>query len=685
MPYQLMLCEKPSAAARIARALGGGSVQSRRIRGVPTFWFSRGGKEIVAVPALGHLYTVVQKEPGWSFPIFDITWAPTFEAGGRARRLRAWVETISQLAEGADSFISACDFDTEGSLIAYMILKHACNGADAMATRMKFSTLTTGDLEAAYGNMMGTLDFGTIAAGKARHELDWIFGINISRALMDSVNWRRGGFRILSAGRVQSPTLGILHKRELAINLHVPDPYWTIGAEVRIGGAAFPASYMVKEILSRGQAEGVVERCSGKEGRVECVESLERRIPPPFPFDLTSLQREAYRLFRFTPSKTQRLAERLYLDALISYPRTSSQRLPSSLGFGGILRGLSKEPSYKDLVEELLAGGRPLRPREGPRSDQAHPAIHPTGRLPSRRLGREEQSLYDLVVRRFLATFGTSVLRETTTITILCGEEDKFKVRGDRTVDEGWMRYYRPYASLGQTELPKATKGDPASLSRVWSQEKYSVPPPRLNPGSLLSLMERNGLGTKSTRAEILDALYRRGYVEGTSMEVTELGLALVPILKRFFPEIAKVDLTRKFEEEMDCIEAGSSTPNNVISEAMDELKPLFERTIGRFEEVGEELDKAINYLDRNRSTLGKCPGCSVGELTIIRSRRTGKRFLGCTNYSSGCRFSLPLPQRGRIRPTGQACKLCGLPIIDVRGFGKSWRICVNDKCPSKR
>lgn len=685
MPYQLIICEKPSAAAKISRALGGGSVRSRRVKGVPTYWFSRGGREIVAVPALGHLFTVVQKEPGWSFPIFNMAWVPSYEAGGRANRTRSWVEAISLIAKGADSFVSACDFDTEGSLIAYMILKYACNGADVIARRMKFSTLTRVDLEAAYENMMSSLDSSTIAAGKARHELDWIFGINVSRALMDSASWRCGGFQVLSAGRVQSPTLAILHKKELAINLHVPDPYWTIGAEARIERSTLPASYMVREIFSRQQAEGVVGRCNGQDGRVTDVESLEKRIPPPYPFDLTSLQRESYRIFRFIPSKTQKLAERLYLDALISYPRTSSQRLPPSLGFEGILRGLSKEPRYRDLVEEILTPGRPLRPRDGPKADQAHPAIHPTGKLPPRKLGREEECLYDLIVRRFLATFGATALRETTAITILCGDQDLFKVHGDRTMDEGWMRYYRPYASMGETTLPKVATGASAKMSKVWSQERYSAPPPRFNPSSLLSLMERNGLGTKATRAEILDTLYRRGYVEGTTMEVTELGLALVPVLKRFFPELTKVDLTRRFDEEMGCIEAGSSSPESVLSEAMDELKPLFERTIYHFEEVGEELAKAMSYLDRSRRSMGRCPSCREGELMVIRSRRTGKRFLGCTNYPTGCRLSLPLPQRGKIRSTREVCRLCGFPIIDVKGFGpKSWRLCVNDKCPSK-
>ena len=685
MAYQLILCEKPSAAEKISYALSEGRVSRKRVGAVPTYRFKRGEKDILVVPALGHLYTVKQLSTGWSFPVFDIGWAPISEVEKGSRRMGAWIATISKLAKEADSFVSACDFDTEGSLIAYMILKHACDGADARAMRMKFSTLTVTDLVAAYEKMMSTLDFNVINAGKVRHELDWIFGINVSRALMDALSRISGRFDVLSAGRVQSPTLNILYKRELGINLHVPDPFWVIGAEAELGGSKFPAAYRLKQISSQDKASQVAARCNGKEGVIEKVDVKEAIIPPPFPFDLGTLQREAFRVFRFSPSTTQKLAERLYLGALISYPRTSSQKLPRTLGLRSILERLARSTSYGGLASEILSSGRPLRPREGIKTDPAHPAIHPTGKSPEARLGRDEYNLFDLIVKRFLATFGDYSSRKLTAITIRCGKEDLFMVRGESVTSEGWMRAYSPYAAIRETRIPDVRAGEEVIMSRVWVEDRFTAPLPRFNPSSILYIMERNNLGTKATRADILDTLYRRKYIEGGRIEVTDLGMSVLSILRKFFPELTKVDMTKKLGNDMDAIELGTKEPKEVIDEALEELKPLFEKIIEDYDDIGEELLKVMNFLKDKKAVLGKCPSCASGSLTVVYSRRTGKRFVGCSNYSNGCRFSLPLPQMGKLKATKETCKACGLPIVEIRGYGyRVWRLCINDKCPSK-
>ena len=686
MPHQLIICEKPSAAWKIAYALGGGSTKRRTVKGVPIYRFEKGGREVIVVPALGHLYAVSQRGIGWSFPVFDLGWVPIYEVSRReSRRMRAWIEVISKLAKDANSFVSACDFDTEGSLIAYMILKHACSGADARAGRMKFSTLTRTDITAAYENMKGSLDIERISAGKIRHELDWIFGVNVSRALMDSLNRSSGKFEVLSAGRVQSPTLYILYKREVAVRLHVPDPFWTIGAEANIKGRLLPAAYELKAIFSRGDALAVASRCNGSRGRVKDINARGVAIPPPPPFDLGGLQSEAYRLFGYTPSRTQRIAERLYLSALISYPRTSSQKLPNSLNFGGLISSLGRNPNYRELANEILSSGRPLRPREGSKTDPAHPAIHPTGDLFGGGHSREEFRVYDLIVKRFLATFGEWASKRITEITIVCGEGDLFRVRGERVLESGWIGYYQPYASLAEFVIPEVVVGEEVEMGRVWVEDRFTSPPPRFNPNSILRNMERNGLGTKATRAEILDTMYRRGYIQGLKIGVTDLGFAVVSILRKFFPELISVELTKKMERDMEELEAGTRGADEVLTEAIDEIKPVFDKIISGYDKVGEELSQVMDLLREGRRILGKCPGCKEGNLTIIRSRKTGKRFVGCTNYPSGCRFSLPLPQRGRITPKGKACRACGYPVVEVRGLStRVWRFCINDKCPSK-
>ncbi|MEM4644400.1 MAG: toprim domain-containing protein, partial [Candidatus Methanomethylicaceae archaeon] len=168
MPYQLIICEKPSAAMKIAYALGGKHVKREWHKGLPVFWVEVGKKRAAVVPALGHLYGVEQNSIGWSFPIFDLEWAPL-----KDRRKRRWIEAIAEMAKGADSYVCACDFDVEGSLIGYTILKYACGGADIKARRMKFSTLTREELRSAYENSEDRLDYERVFAGKVRHEIDW--------------------------------------------------------------------------------------------------------------------------------------------------------------------------------------------------------------------------------------------------------------------------------------------------------------------------------------------------------------------------------------------------------------------------------------------------------------------------------------------------------------------------------
>jgi DNA topoisomerase-1 len=161
--------------------------------------------------------------------------------------------------------------------------------------------------------------------------------------------------------------------------------------------------------------------------------------------------------------------------------------------------------------------------------------------------------------------------------------------------------------------------------------------------------------------------------------------MSVLSILRKFFPELTKVDMTKKLGNDMDAIELGTKEPKEVIDEALEELKPLFEKIIEDYDDIGEELLKVMNFLKDKKAVLGKCPSCASGSLTVVYSRRTGKRFVGCSNYSNGCRFSLPLPQRGKLKATKETCKACGLPIVEIRGYGyRVWRLCINDKCPSK-
>ncbi|MEM4657258.1 MAG: DNA topoisomerase I [Candidatus Methanosuratincola sp.] len=682
MAHHLLVCEKPSAAKKIAYALGGRGV-GRIGRGLPFYRFQKGGDTVTVVSALGHLYIPVQQCKGWSFPVFNLVWKP---ASGR--RAKLFLEEIARLAREADSFISACDYDTEGSLIAFMILRNACGGADAKARRMKFSSLTRDELLRAYEST-SELDMPVINAGMARHEIDWIFGVNVSRAMMDAYSCNTGNFEVLSAGRVQSPTLEALCRREDEIDLHVPDPYWTAGAEIRFpsSGETAKAEYSRNPILNKAEGEALKIRCAGSPGKVRRVEEAELTVPAPHPFDLGELQGEAYRVFGLQPWRTQKIAEGLYLEGLISYPRTSSQQLPPSIGFRGILTELGANEAYKESVSAILNyadSGRGLWPRQGKKSDPAHPAIHPTGIKPNR-LGADARKVYDLIVKRFISTFGPPALKSSKTIEVELEQGDVFTIKGEAVSDPGWMEHYVPYVKISSSRLPEACEGDAARAENVRVEERFTDPPPRFNQSSLIKFMERNGLGTKSTRAEIISTLYRRGYISGSSIRVTGLGRGVIEMLRKRFPDLVSIGLTRDLEERMAGIEEGREDYSAVLIRGAEAVRDAFGHMISEFEAVGTEIATIVGEIKDQKNKIGMCPSCKNGELKIVRSRKTGKRFVGCSNYGEGCSFSAPLPQKGTVKATGEVCRACGYPTVLVMGgWSKPWRVCLNTKCPSR-
>lgn len=682
--YTLIVAEKPTAAERIAKALDKKSKPKvHKEKGVPYFVAER-DKTIVVVSALGHLYTVAKGKGGRShYPIFKFEWAPRYLVEKGAQRTKVWIETISNLALNADVFIDACDYDIEGSLIGYSILNYACGKAD-VAKRMKYSTLTKTELEQAYNHPLPALDFSLIEAGKARHEVDWLYGINLSRALTSAFKRASGRYATLSTGRVQGPALRFLVLREDSIACFVPTPYWIVKAQVEVQGKLYEAGYEKKTIENKAEADEIVGACKGRTGEIARIEEKTFRQNPPVPFDLGTLQNEAYRLFGYNPRRTTNLAERLYLGALISYPRTSSQKLPPTINYKSILTGLHRKSTYSKLASELLRLER-LRPKEGKKEDSAHPAVYPTGNLPERRLAVSERKLWDLIVRRFMAVFGEPATKQSVKVEIDLNDY-RFFLSGRKVLKEGWIRFYKPYVRFDEVLLPDVEEDEKVKVKNVICEDKFTKPPPRYNPNSLLKKMETEGIGTKATRADIIQTLYNRKYITQESIRVTELGKGVTETLQKHAPTIVSVKLTRELEEKMQRIQDNEEKRENVLAEAINRLKLVLEELESREETIGQVLSEAVRQSKPQERIVGDCPTCETGKLVILRSRKTGKRFVGCTNYFKGsCKTSFPLPQRGTVKPTGRTCSVCDWPTVIVFMRGRrSWRLCLNPVCPRK-
>ncbi|MEM2963133.1 MAG: DNA topoisomerase I [Candidatus Anstonellales archaeon] len=666
---QLIVCEKPRVAQKIASALAEGEIRIGKFRKVKYYILKREGQEICVAPAVGHVYSLDQKSGEKnSYPVFDVDWRKAYEVEKEAHYTKDYIELLEELGKKADEIIIACDYDIEGSLIGYNVLRFACGRSEG--ARMKFSTLTSEELIEAYEKRTG-VDVLNAKSGEARHILDWIWGINLSRALMEAIR-KRGSFKIMSIGRVQGPALSILAKREKEILQFKPTPYWEVLFEAK--GVTF--THEKERFEKREEAKKAYETTS-KEGRVIKIEKKEYLQPAPSPFDLTSLQIEAHACLGIDPKRTLDIAQRLYEASLISYPRTSSQKLPLQLRLPLIIQRLSQNPKYSEHARALIANKR-FTPKEGKKEDAAHPAIHPTGIIS--KLEGTEEKLYDLIVRRFLSTFAEPARRESQKIIIEAGSQ-RYRTSGNRTLFEGWFEIYKPYLRMEEVSLPSFAEGEIVKVEGLRIVEKRTKPPKRYTPASIIAELERMGLGTKGTRAVIIDTLFKRGYIHGKQIRVTPFGMSVYETLSENVPEIMDEGMTRKLEYEMERIQNGEIQEEIVIENGKRLLEEAIVHLNSLQNEVGKALSEGLVEKKAADSILGKCRcGHDIKEITS----KSNKRFAGCSNYPN-CSITYPLPQEGKIEPLGSVCETCGTPQIKVsRKRRKAFIMCLDPNCATK-
>jgi DNA topoisomerase-1 len=613
----------------------------------------------------------------------------------------------------------ATDYDTEGSVIGFNILRFLAGLKDAY--RMKFSTLTKDELIEAYNNMSKHLDFNQIEAGLTRHQLDWLWGINLTRALTLALkNYNGKGFSILSSGRVQSPTLAMLVERELEIRNFKPKPFWELELHVKIDGIEAVANYEKGRIWNKDDADKILQACKGKDAIVKDIKKKRYKQAPPFPFNTTDLQAEAYQQFKFSPQQTMSIAESLYQQGFISYPRSSSQKLPPSINYEKILKALASLPQYKKFAEELLKKEK-LVPVEGKKDDPAHPAVYATHEIPDlSKLTPQERKIYDLIARRTLAVFADEAIRETNTVSLDVNGHI-FLLVGKRTLEPGWTKIYEPYLKREELILPELKIGQTVKVIKLEELAKETQPPARYSQGSIIKEMESRNLGTRATRSEILQTLYDRGYISGKSIQVTKLGEAVTKALKEYCPRIVSEELTRKFEEEMELVYNGKKKREDVINEAKETLKEILEEFKLNEKSIGKKLAEALEVTREEERTIGTCLNCKTGYLKIFFSPVTKKRWVGCTNYFNcgkcelsiedckceceicgrekskckhtwkekrwlpSCKTSFPLPASGQIKSLEKLCEICGWPLIQVcRKGSRPFKMCLLPNCASK-
>lgn len=667
--YELIITEKPQAASKIAQALG--KPLQKNHQKVPYYEINKEGKKIYIACAVGHLFTLKQNIPGSHIPIFDISWTPNYLARKKDFTKR-YYDTLLKLAKNAGSITVATDFDVEGEVIGTNVVKYICGQKDA--NRMKFSTLTAKELQESYEEKQSHIEWGQAHAGETRHYLDWFYGINLSRALMNAIK-TTGAFKIMSIGRVQGPALNLIVQKEKEIQKFTPQDYWQIFITINNSKNKLELKHN-KDIFNQKDLKKF-ENLIGKKATAK-TKKTKSILPPNPPFNLTTLQTESYKFYGISPSSTLKAAQSLYLSGLISYPRTSSQKLPTSIDYKTILDILKIR--YK--VPKLITKEKPI---EGKKTDPAHPSIYPTGNKPPILTGHEEK-IYDLIVKRFLSLFCDEAIIDNKKVS---AEVNKllFTAKGMSINKKAWMEIYP--TKQKENEIPDMN-GEVDIIDQR-TEKKETQPPKRYSPASIISQLEKRNLGTKATRSSIIETLYDRGYVKDKSVTATPLGISLINTLEKHSPIIIDEKLTRNLEEKMQGILKSKKELEEKKEKVIQTAKKAITKISKDFEknqkEIGKELLNAnLQYREQQKqeNKIVTCPKCKKGNLAITYSKKTKKHFIACDAYPD-CKTTFSLPP-GTIKKTEKICEECGFPMLMSVRYGKRpWIFCFNSECPTNK
>src|ERR687894_375286 len=669
---RLIISEKANAAKKIAQFLAKGSVKDGKHRSIPHHTFIWKGEECVSVGLKGHVLSLEYPEEyaNWQkvepSSLIDAEIKKSVSEKGVA-------EAVRSLAKKADKVVIATDFDREGELIGVEALSLAFEANPKLldhVQRSRFSALTKGEVTRAFEELV-EVSRDLAAAGEARQDIDLIWGATLTRWVSRAT--KRYGSAFLSVGRVQSPTLVLIAERERERRAFVPEPYWELEVSLKNG-----ESFTVRHEIDRFKEEARVREAYENLAETATVTEVEQKSAtrkPPTPFNTTAFLTAAASL-GISPSRAARLAEDLYTDGYISYPRTDNTVYPRSLDLREVLGYLKRVDGVEAHTESLLGAGK-LSPTRGKKETTDHPPIYPTGYASRKALREDRWKIYQLVVRRFLATFSGPARTLRTTLRFDSGGET-LVTGGTVVTEEGWLGVY-PYSRRADEEVPNLSEGDVLQVVGKEILSKETQPPGRYGAGRLINVMEDLGLGTKATRPNIIQNLYDRGYVHDDPLVPTEKGMAVAQALTDFASEIASHEMTAELERSMDEISEGRISKASVVDSSRDVLRRVYDHLQDSETEFADIVWEGI----RTDETIGKCPE-SGHDLIIRRNRKSRKRFVGCTGYPD-CHVTYPLPQRGEILPLGTRCDACGSPEIKVLGGKRPWVTCINMDCPKKQ
>ncbi|HEY7836349.1 MAG TPA: DNA topoisomerase 3 [Solirubrobacteraceae bacterium] len=704
MSKTLLVAEKPSVGQDLARVLPGPFKKSEGFLE---------GPEHVITWAVGHLVQLAEPEAYdakyKSWRMADLPIVPDrFKLVVRDERSRKQMSVVSkQLGrEDVEEVVNACDAGREGELI-FAYLYEKAKGKKSVK-RLWLNSMTSAAMRAALAALRPADEFAHLEeAARSRSEADWIVGMNSTRAA--TIRLRSSFDGAVSLGRVQTPTLAIVARREEEIKSFVPEPYWLVdatfaappmdGGERRYLGhyqapQGSPGATRGPRLATEAEAEAVVAAVRGRVGTITKLEKKEQREKAPMLYDLTTLQREANTRFGFSAKRTLGAAQRLYEEhKALTYPRTSSRYLPTDLidEIKPIAELVGARGEYRKAAEYVVGlDALPLARVVNDEKVTDHHAIIPTrSEHPVEKMNDDDRRIYDLAVRRFLAVFHPEAVFENTRVETTVeadGERNVFRTRGKVLLVAGWRGVYDEVAAdagsaqddeeADDQQLPRLEADEQVHTVSVESTRKETKPPRRYSDASLLGAMEtagklvdddelreamkESGIGTPATRAAIIERLITVGYLErdGRALVATEKGLNVIRLLGEH--ALTSPGLTGSWEQRLGKIERGE-----------DSRKKFMSDIAGFATETVKTLDETLKDVRIPRARLGPCPVCGH---EIVENR---KGYSCWSRDDPGCGFVIWKSKAGKQLPVAIARELIrrGYTAQPVTGFrGRSGR-----------
>jgi DNA topoisomerase III len=678
----LIVAEKPSVGRDLAGTLPGSFKQSKDKTHLV-------GDEAVVTWAIGHLVGLADPEAydeklkRWRFADLPIV-PDRFRLVPNDDKAKKQLAAVHKLMKDpdVDVIVNACDAGREGELIfAYL---YETSGVHKPVRRLWLNSMTRKAIQDAFEHLRNGEEMRLLEeAARSRSEADWLVGMNATRAA--TIRLRAAFDGAVSLGRVQTPTLALVARREQEIRAFVPEPYWLVEARfAATGERLYSGRYLGGKRIKEDEAAGIVVDCRGRPGVITKLEQKEEREAPQLLYDLTSLQRHANTVLGFSARRTLAAAQRLYEEhKAITYPRTSSRFLTSDMigeikptaELVGRNARYAQGAAYVTGLDKLPLG----RVVNDKRVEDHHAIIPTRSEHDLTKMGPDESRVYDLVAKRFLAVFHPDAVYERTRVETTV-QEHVFRTSGRVLVEAGWKRVYGEEAQStrkddddtgGDQLLPALEQGEDVETRSVESLRKETQPPRRFTEASLLAAMETagkdiqdaelreamkdSGIGTPATRAAIIERLIQVGYLEreGRSLHATEKGIQVISLLGEH--PLTSAELTGNWEHRLAQIEHGSDT------------RPAFMSDIVRFTtDTVAELDK-LKDVRIERANLGPCPICGRD---VIENR---KGYSCWTRDDPGCGFVIWKKKANKILPVSVVKELMerrrtAKPVTGFRG-----------------